>query len=301
MSAAPLRVAIAGASGDLGRAVLSKLLAQPQLRVRVLKRAGSSAAFPAGADVVEVDFAAAASLAAALAGQDAVVSTVGPAGFGAQRALIDAAAAAGVRRFLPSEFGADLDNPHTRALPVYPPKVQVQEYLKAKCEASGMSYTLVYNAAFLDWGLASNFLLDMANYTPTIIDDGDAAFSATTLATVGDAVVGVLTRLEATKDRAVYVHDLVVSQNLLLELAKKAAPTKPWEAVHVSLDSLTRRADERLAQGLLDMETFAPYIFRALMDPAYGANFSGKTDNALLGLKGLAEDDVLEIMKRLLQ
>jgi uncharacterized protein YbjT (DUF2867 family) len=298
---ATLSVTIAGASSDLGRVILSKFLASEHFNVRVLKRTGSSTTFPAGADVVEVDFDSVESLQAALAGQDALVSTIGAAGFHVQQQLIDAAAAAGVKRFLPSEFGSDLHNPKTRILPVFRPKVQIQEYLKEKCEASGMSYTLVYNAAFLDWGLSKNFLLNLADYKQTIIDGGDAAFSATTLNTVGDAVVGVLTHLEDTKNRPVYVHDIVVSQNKLLELAKKAAPAKPWEVVPVKLDDLVKRADERLAQGLFDMETFAPYLYRALMDPAYGSDFSKKADNALLGLKGITDDDVLEILKSLLK
>lgn len=45
------------------------------------------------------------------AGQDIVVSAVGAAGVPDQPKWIEAAKAAGVRRFVPSEFGLDISEP----------------------------------------------------------------------------------------------------------------------------------------------------------------------------------------------
>jgi uncharacterized protein YbjT (DUF2867 family) len=290
-------VALIGASGALGTKVFEAVNGSGLFNVRVLKRPDSTATFPAGVDVVDVDITSVESLTAALKGQDALVSTVGTAQLGDQKNLIDAAIAAGVQRFLPSEFGSNLENPKARALPVFHYKVQVEDYLFEKVKDSKLTYTLVFNAAFLDWGLDWDFTLKVSDYKPNIYDGGDVVFSSTTLASVATAVVGVLTHPEETKNRSVRIEDIKLSQNKLLQLAKEVAPEKPWEVTHLKIDDVTAEADRRLAQGLLDSDTFVPYLFRSLMDPTYGANFE-KTDNELLGLKGKTDDDVKEILKQ---
>ncbi len=300
MSPAIKTVAIAGASGSLGPTVLEKLV-EAGFKVRVLRRNGSKSTFPEGMDVVDVDYSSKESLAAALAGQEAVVNAINHPALQQHLALVDAAAAAGVRRIVPSEFGSDLDNPLTRALPPFADKVRVQEYLEEKIKTTpGLSYTLVYNVAFLDWGLAHDFILALSQYKPLLIDGGDLPFSATTLASIGDAVVGILTHLDETKNRSVRVQDLVTTQNRLLALAKQVAPDKPWQEPAVaSFDDMIAAADDRLGRGIFDHETFVPYILRAVMSPGYGGKLV-KTDNELLGIKGKTEDDVIEMLKTVL-
>jgi uncharacterized protein YbjT (DUF2867 family) len=107
-------VAIASAAGALGSAVLQKLVDCNLFNVRILRAKSSKSVFPVGMDVVDVDYSSIDWLKSALAGQDAVVFTVGTPGLAGQTTLVDAAIAAGVGRFLPSEYGVDLDNPKTR-------------------------------------------------------------------------------------------------------------------------------------------------------------------------------------------
>ncbi|KAH6874784.1 hypothetical protein B0T10DRAFT_498554 [Thelonectria olida] len=293
-------VVIAGASGALGSHVFSKFVDSGKFNIRVLKRAGSESKFPEGTDVVEVDYNSLKSLTAALKGQDLVISTLTTLAIDAQVTFINAAVAAGVSRFIPSEFGSNLDVPSVRALPVFSQKVKIQEILIEKSKSTPLTYTFVYNSAFLDWGLEHNFILNWAESKPIIIDGGDNEFSTTTLSTVADALVGVASHPEETKNRVVYIHDLVITQNKLLELAKKVAPERPWAPIPVALDDLTAKADERLAKGLFDMETFGPYLFRAIFDPRSQPKFE-KTDNELLGLKGKTEEDIIELLKPLLK
>ncbi|CAG9981912.1 unnamed protein product [Clonostachys byssicola] len=289
-------VAITGASGSLGTVIFEHLIAS-KFNITVLRRHGSSSKFPEGTKVIDVNFDSLDELTAALKGQDALVSSVGSSLLQGQKLLVDAAIAAGVSRFLPSEFGSNLDFPNTRKLPVFAHKVEVQDYLIEKAKTSPITYTFVYNSAFLDWGLQHNFILGHADGKPAIYDGGDITFSATTLSTVADAVIGVLSHPEETKNRAVYIEDTKITQNKLLELAKKADPSKKWEPQAAKVDDVTAKADARLAQGIFDFETFAPYLFRAIFDPAYGGNFK-KTDNELLGLKGLTEEQVYEVVKK---
>ncbi|KAI1251951.1 hypothetical protein MGN70_006523 [Eutypa lata] len=290
-------VAIAGASGSLGSVIFAKLVDSGKFNVRVLRHTGSSSKFPAGTDVVDVDFDSIDSVKSALANQDAVISTISSVALHTQKTLIDGAIAAGVKRILPSDFGSNLDNPLARKLPVYTQKVEAQEYAKEKAKTTGLSYTFVYNSAFLDWGLKHSFVLNVSEHKASLIDGGDLPFSATTLSSVADGVIGVLTHPEETKNRTVFIHNVVVTQNKLLALAKKADPTKTWEVVPVKLNDLTAEADSRLAKGLFDMQTFGPYLFRAIFDPTYGGNFTGFTDNALLGVKEFSEEELYEVVK----
>lgn len=289
-------VVVTGASGNLGTVIFEKLAASGKYNIKVLRREGSNSTFPTGTNVVDVDFSSLESLKAALKGQDAIVSVAASAAIDSQRTLVDAAIATGVKRFLPSEFGSNLDNPETRTLPVYGTKVAIQDYLIEQSKTTSLSYTFVYNGAFLDWGLQNAFLLDHSEFKPTIIDDGEALTSSTTTGSIGDAVVGVLSHPEETKNRSVYVEDIKVSQNQLVALAKEIAPGKPWDPQHVKLSDMITKGKERLSKGLIDFEALMPFLMKAVFDPACGGNFT-KTDNELLGVKGKTEEDIREIFR----
>ncbi|KAJ4327145.1 hypothetical protein N0V84_002407 [Fusarium piperis] len=288
-------VAIAGASGDLGSHVFKKFVAS-EYTVRVLKRAGSESTFPEGTDVVEVDYSSLESLTAALKGQDVVVSTLTTLAVATQETLIDAAVAAGVKRFLPSEFGSNLDVPSVRALPLFSAKVAIQDKLKALAKEGKISYTFVYNSIFFDWGLSHNFFIDFSKAEATLFDGGNTEFSTTTLGSIADAVVGVVSHPEETKNRVVYIQDTVLTQNKILELAKKANPDKTWTVKEAALDDIINTANERLAKGLLDWETFGAYLYRALYDPNSVPKYP-KLDNELLGVKGKTDEEVYELIK----
>ena len=107
--------------------------------------------------------------------------------------LLDASVTAGVQRFIPSEYGSDSLNPKSALLPLFTHKKTEQRYL-AKLAADGkISYTIVVNAPFIDFGLGHSFLgPDPRKKQITYLDGGSSVFSTTTLATVGIAVLGVV-------------------------------------------------------------------------------------------------------------
>jgi hypothetical protein len=284
----PIRtVAVAGASGNLGPAVLNQLLAAG-FTVTALTRADSRSTFPPAVKVVPVDYDSLDSLTAALKGQDAFVSTVAILAIGAQIRLIDAAIAAGVKRFIPSEFGSN--NPLARRLPVFADKVKVQDYLVQKVQERGneeFSYTCVYNSVFFDWGLKIGFLLGKERY-----DGGERKFSTTRLETIGKAVAGVLRHAEETKNMHVFVHDAVVTQNQLAALSGKK-----WEAGDVSTDVAEREAYAELGK---EQPNFASAMFgfvkRAIWGEGYGGEFT-KVDNELLGISMMSEREIEQLVK----
>ena len=108
-------IALAGATGDLGFRIAQQLLAR-RAALRVLVRP-ASAAKPEitqlrehGAEIVAVDFNDPAALQQALAGASCVVSVVSGLReviIDLQTQLLEAAVAAGVPRFIPSDFSID--------------------------------------------------------------------------------------------------------------------------------------------------------------------------------------------------
>jgi hypothetical protein len=202
----------------------------------VLSRSSSASIFPASVKVLHVDYTSIESLTAALKGQDAVISAVGNEGLPGQSVLVDASIAAGVKRFLPSEFGLDTGNSKAAALPVFGYKVATRKHIEEKVAAgAGITYTYVINGPFLDWGLERQMLLNWDGEGTRIYDGGNQLISTTTLHSVGLAVVGVLDHYDETKNKSVFVQDIQISQNRLLELAKKIQPNKNWEPTEVSL------------------------------------------------------------------
>jgi NADH dehydrogenase len=148
-------ILIAGATGNLGGTIAHTLLAQGR-PVRVLVRPGSNIAAleAAGAEAVTGDLKDAASLRAACAGVDVVVTTANSAGRGGEdnaetverlgnRNLIDAAKAAGVRRFVfVSALGADPASP----IPFLRGKGEAEAHLRA----SGMEHVILEPDLFIE-------------------------------------------------------------------------------------------------------------------------------------------------------
>ncbi|RDL40951.1 Isoflavone reductase family protein-like protein CipA [Venustampulla echinocandica] len=292
-------VAIVGASGNLGKRILGSLIDYGKFNVTVVTRESSQASFPASVKVVRANYESVKSVTSAFQGQDAVISAVGVAGFQGQTVLIDSAIAAGVKRFLPSEFGSDTSLPTTAALPVFKDKIATRRYLEDKVtKTPGMTYTYIINGPFFDFGVQSGFLLNWKDGTPKIYDGGNQLFSATTLASVGQAVVGVLSHYEETKNRDVFVHDVVTSQNRILEVAKKAAPEKKWEPINVNLAELENDTKKALAKGDAPLYILFNYILISIFGQGYGGLFKA-TDNELLGVSVKAEADFEATLKQI--
>ncbi|KAK6581034.1 hypothetical protein PZA11_006522 [Diplocarpon coronariae] len=291
-------IAIVGGAGALGSSLLKALTGSGKFNTTAISRPSSTAAFPSSVKVLTADYTSVEALTLALRGQDALVLAVGAGGLAGQSVFVDAAIAAGVQRIIPSEFGSDVGK--ASAMPVYGYKIATRKHLEERiANGAVITYTYVINGSFLDWGLEHNFLLNWKSAQPTFYNDGKFVFSATTLASVGQAVVGVLSHPEETKNRSVYVEDLVISQSKLLDLARKVAPSKEWDPINVNLADLERSANERLAKGDYSLEVMCSYLCVVCFQEGYGSRFE-KLDNELLGVKGKTEADVEEIWKVLL-
>lgn len=267
-----------------------------------MKRPSTSASFPDSVTVRTADLSSVDSVIAAFKGQDAVISTVGLAGLSAQNVLVEAAVAANVKRFLPSDFGGDFANPKICDIPIFKSKTDIHKALREAAAAKpDFTYTLICTNAFLDWGLGNGFLLNWKDNRPKLYDGGKNVFSVTSLDSIGQAVVGVLNHPEETKNRFVYIKDIDISQNQLLKIAKKIDPEKKWEEpLFIDTAELEKSSYESLAKGEITQQVTYGFICRIVFGPPeYGGLFA-ETDNELLGVKGKTEADLEALFKSLI-
>jgi uncharacterized protein YbjT (DUF2867 family) len=148
-------ILVVGATGHLGGLITRRLLAQGQ-PVHILTRAHSAYQLleQAGARPVFGDLKDRASLDAACAGADVVITTATAVQRGGSdslqtvdtdgnRNLIDAAQAAGVKQFIfVSALGVNIDNP----VPIFQAKARSEAHLRA----SGLPYTILAPPAFME-------------------------------------------------------------------------------------------------------------------------------------------------------
>ncbi|RAL04829.1 uncharacterized protein BO80DRAFT_490986 [Aspergillus ibericus CBS 121593] len=236
------------------------------------------------------------SLTAALQGIDAVVSTVGNAAIENQTLLIDAATAAGVKRFIPSEFGAVTTNPTLEHLPIYSPVSRIRKYLQEKAATGELSWSVLACGAFLDALWDAPIFLDFQNHTATLLDEGDNRLSATSLSMVGRAVAAILQNFDATKNKVLHTSQAILTQNQALEYAKERRPDIDWRTSHVQTSVLLQEGVEDLRAGDFSLLAVMKLMKgTALAGDTYGAAYD-VTDNELLGIKELTPADLKKLI-----
>jgi len=145
-------VILIGAGGRLGPHILSAFDADPYFTVSIISRNSSTSTFPSHLKVHRVgDDYPEEELLKAFKGQDAVISTIATSNVAHQKTIIDIAVKAGVKRFLPSEFGSDTLNENAMAIlpQFFKEKRETVEYLKGK-EKEGLTWTAVVNGPFFE-------------------------------------------------------------------------------------------------------------------------------------------------------
>ena len=261
MSSTPFQnVMVLGASGSVGPPIVNALLASG-FSVSVLTRASSKATFATDVKVVRTNYSSE-SLVEAFKGQDAVVSAIATYSTEEQMRIIDAAIAAGVRRFLPSEYGIDTSDPKIiEVLEPAKPKHDTVQYLKSK-ESVGLSWTAVIVGGFFDWALAFGALgISAPGRSAMIFDGGDIPHEVTNLAQIGNAVAAILSsaHLEETANQYVYVNSFTVTQNQVVKLLEQATGSH-FELTHVKGEDVWKEGSEKLKSGKFEMIGGSQYM-----------------------------------------
>ena len=295
------KVAVIGANGHLGPSVLSALVSANTFDVTVISRKNSKSTYPPSVPVEYVsDDPSIDELIPILTGQDALVVTFGGSNAALQILLADAAVKAGVKRFIPADFGS-CDSSSKRALdlvPLYKKKQKVRQHLQGIVSKGGgdFSWTSLVCGHFFDYGLTSGLLqFDVGKRKVRILDGGDIRWSTTTLTTVGKATVRILQKDEETRNRMLYVQSFCVTQNEVLKVLKRVAGEgKDWEEEQVSSEAFIKEIQDRIDKSPNGKNGDALEELVSVVG-IIDANWEGKDDfaNDLLGVGGENVDEVV--------
>ncbi|KAJ9055953.1 hypothetical protein DSO57_1028765 [Entomophthora muscae] len=250
MSTSYQNVAIIGGTGQLGQYLTREFLSQGSFKVKVLTRTESKATElqeefrKKGAEIIQVDYEDQGSIISALQNTHVLISALGSYDlFENQERFINAAKEAGVSRFIPSEFGTDVEG---NTSPFFAPKVKTREVL----ETSGLEYTYYINGFFIEHLLVPHLGFDIKNSKVSIIGKGETKISVTSLNDVAKFVVGTINLPQARNNKLIITGD----ETTLLDIANNAAKIKaksieieyiPIEKAHAiladeSTDGLTK-------------------------------------------------------------
>ncbi|KAI8285913.1 Isoflavone reductase-like protein [Colletotrichum sp. SAR 10_98] len=292
------KVVLVGASGNIGRGVLPQLL-KSGLDLTILSREGSAATFPKEAKVIKSDFSEG-SLVEALNGQDAVVSMLPIVALGEQQKVAEAAIKAGVKRFIPSEYGSDSSSDLViEAVPFFQPKKAQLDWLTSHEEH--ISWTAIITGPFFDWGLELGMTgFDLNNRVATLVDGGNTRFTTSTVAQIGRAIISVLEHPSETRNQLVFVESFTTTQleilNALQEATGQDWKVKEETSENVRLDGFKKLGGGDIVGGGASVIMALVLGSEALEDHT---NVKGGIWNERLGLeKESVEDTVRAVMKQ---
>ena len=203
------------------------------------------------------DFSSA-SLQSSFAKQDLIISTMSGGDSELQARLVDAALAAGVKRFIPHEFGHDTLNKEIQArVRKYFGRAKVIEHLKKVSKANpDFEWTAIATGYTINTNLISgDFGLDMEWHSATINGTGTERFAASSLARVGQVVVSVMEHWEEVKNQYLYAAGVLTSTNEVLRSAERATNQK-WTAGYYAVEDCIREGEARIARGFPDSGMF---------------------------------------------
>jgi uncharacterized protein YbjT (DUF2867 family) len=263
MSAEFKTVLIAGATGFLGEKIANAFLDKKQFDVRVVVRKANEKTDKLkakGANVIEADFNDIESLKKATTGVDAVVSVLSKEGLALQPKLIDAAAATGVKRFIPSEFGSG----ETLAPRGLSPFIDVKYAARDQIEKLGLSHTYIATNVFLEYTFSPFLGVDLKEHKISTYGP-DTVFSSI-----------------HTDDIARLVPEVLLNPKSKNAVVNLAAETFKWDDVVAELEKLTGKTWTKNALTVEGLNEF----LKTSTD--FFATFAATLQRELVAKKGAA-------------
>ncbi|KAM0469054.1 hypothetical protein ACHAP7_010265 [Fusarium lateritium] len=221
-------VAVVGGSSLLSSKVVNSLL-NAGFNVEAITRNKSTTTFPSKLTVECVDITSVESIKEAITGLDTVVSTVATAETNNQKTIIDAAIAARVPHFIPSEFGIpSRENRDTKIGRLLAAKVQNTTYLIELAEKHDWSsWTGLANGLFLDAGLRNERgFVNIKERKFRLVDSGNKPNSSSTLAFIGDVIAAILKKPVETVNKYLNIVGVTTTHNEVLEIVEEITRDK---------------------------------------------------------------------------
>ncbi|RSL89002.1 hypothetical protein CEP52_015043 [Fusarium oligoseptatum] len=293
-------IAIAGASGNIGRVVVKQLLAS-NFNVTALQRPTSTATFPDGVKVRRVIHDSFDSWREAFKDQDAFISFLVPPATDYQNLAADAAVAAKVKRFIPSEWGMNTailgDTIFGKLLS---DKTSTRAHLdKLAKENEFFSWTGISTGLWFDWGLEHLSLgFDKKAMAAEISDSGNERFQTTNLGFVAKVVAAIFKNPVQASNKYITIASFNISQREILEFAERISGKK-WIVKSSKVDDVQRAAEKDLADGNFDAAFYPLLHGRLFRDGADLALQPGQ--NFAQEVLGFSEEDPVDSIKAWLE
>ncbi|KAK4119251.1 NAD(P)-binding protein [Parathielavia appendiculata] len=287
-------VLLIGATGSIGSYILRALLSEPSLTVTILTRASSKSIPSLPPNITTTnqvrtitidDTYPTDALLAAFRGQDAIISCLTTLSVADQFRMIDAAIAAGVKRYVPSEYGLNNMRADAQGLnSVFRNKGAVQQYLRDRVDQ--IEWMSVSCGMWIKWSVRNDFLgLRVRERKVELWDDGEGRFSVMTEENTALAVVRGLVAFPAeTRNRNVLVEEFVTTQR---ELVGEIERQMGWRFDVARVDSRARIAELQAAVEKGDATATYGLIEAGFVTGRYGGDLSkeGEIMTEKLGLK----------------
>lgn len=254
---------------------------------------------PADAKIATADYDSLEDLTKAFHGHDAVVCAVPGHLEDLLLRVLDAAIAAGAKRFIPSEFGSDHRQPAAHSIPLSASKIKVDEALKKAAALGNIEYTSILGGPWIEWIMTFEEGMSVPKGKFYRHDGGNLRFGLSTRQAFGDAVAGALRRPEDTRNKVFIIEVINLTQNRILELVKEALPDLEFDIIEVNTKERYERGLKKLLSGTFDLSVVGDIVLRFVFDPEL--QLSSETDqaNELLGVERITEDGFQDIVKSL--
>ncbi|KAH7082425.1 isoflavone reductase family protein [Paraphoma chrysanthemicola] len=229
-------------------------------------------------------------------GQDIVISTMSGGDSDLQIRIIDAAIAAGVKKFIPHEFGHDTLNKDLQArISKYAGRAKVLEHLQQLSnDHPHFEWAGIATGYPLDTELINgNMGFDMKWYSATVHGIGTEPFAASSLERVGQVVAKVVQHWSEVKNQYIYAAGVITSANEVLRAAERATGHE-WTVGNHDVEDSVREGEARIQRGFPDagmalLERSVLYDER--LDAS--ANFKSRSANKLLQLSTESVNDIV--------
>lgn len=303
------KIALVGASGNVGSATLKALLATNQFDITIVTRPDSKASFPTSSsiEVKKGSYDDAEFLKSAFTGQDAAVFAVGFTAMNEQTKLIEGAAKAGVKWIVPTEYAGDgMNTEMMNSVPMFAPKVAARQQIDELAKTyKGLKWIGIATNPWAEFSIQMGmFGLNPRDRTAILTTDS-GSFNTSTLHQIGLGIARLLSlpiqnaenpraSLEHYGNNFAYISSLLTTQKELFEALQRATQTSEadWKVQHTTIAERLARGREGLERG--DMMAGADLLYATYMGKGLGGDYSDKAkeDAAVLGLEDENLDDI---------
>ncbi|KAL7904844.1 hypothetical protein GGI35DRAFT_489402 [Trichoderma velutinum] len=290
-------IALLGATGNLGSEIL-RALNEAGFTVTAIQRQNSTNIAAGAAKSVKVDLSSEDQLASAFKGIDVVVSAVPNPQLDLEKVVIHAAIAAGVKRFVPSEYSSNLEAEAAQSLPIVADKLKIRRYIEEVAASNKIDWTSVNNGAFFVphlWTsgfVGPNIKAKIATYH----DGGDRVVCTSSLERIAEAVAKALSPEHAaeTRNKPIYVYTAAVTERKLTQIATKITGVQ-FQVQDASVEDAIRIGHEGVKEG--DQGKIMSFYKALMFGKEYGGDFRSIAWNEKLGLATLDDAEIEETLR----